>query len=113
MFTPTVQRPATSESECIQHLEQERWHGEPICPRCGCIRCYRIRTRKIYKCPGCRRTFTIRHGTIFEDSQLPLTTWFKAIYLAKRRISSVDLANRLDVPQKTAWFMLQRIKAVA
>lgn len=105
-----------SEEACTAFLEQARWNGEPVCPRCGCVRCYRIATRKNYKCAGCRRNFTVRHGTIFEDSKLPLLTWFSAIWLvttARAGISSVELGEKLGISQPAAWFVLHRIQYAA
>lgn len=102
-----------SEDACVSYLEAARWKGKPACPRCGCVKTYRIATRKNYKCAGCRRNFTVRHGTIFEDSKLPLRTWFLAIWLvttSRPGVSSVELAEKLSVTQKTAWFVLQRIQ---
>src|SRR5262245_21097362 len=86
-----------SDESCIAFLEQVRWNGEPVCPRCGCVRCYYIKTRQRYKCAGCRKPFTVRYGTIFEDSKLPLLTWFTAIYLVtttRSGISSVELGEK-------------------
>lgn len=102
-----------SEAACIAYLEKVRWDGEPACHRCGCVRVYRYPARKNYVCAGCRRSFTARNGTIFEDSKLPLLTWFEAIYLvttSRPGVSSVELAERLGTTQKTAWFVLQRIQ---
>lgn len=68
-----------------------------------------------YKCGGCRRHFSVRIGTIFQDSRLPLRTWFLALYLAcnsSKGISSVQLARQIGVTQKTAWHMLHRIREV-
>lgn len=102
-----------TEDACIAYLEQKRWNGSPVCPRCEHAKVYRSSTRKNYKCGKCRRTFTVRNGTIFEDSKMPLKLWFTAIYqltTTKAGVSSLELADRLDITQKTAWFMLQRIQ---
>lgn len=101
-----------TEEKCISYLEKVRWNGAPACPRCGHPKAYRME-RKNYKCAKCRRTFTVRVGTIFEDSKLPLRLWFTAIYqltTCRAGVSSVELSDRLDITQKTAWFMLQRIQ---
>jgi transposase-like protein len=105
-----------SEEACVAFLEQVRWNGEPVCPRCGCLRVYRITTRKNYSCSGCRRTFTVRYGTIFEDSKLPLQTWFTAVWLvttARAGISSIELGEKLGISQQAAWFVLHRIQYCA
>lgn len=101
------------EKACIDYLAKIRWGDEPICPHCGSITIYEIKTRNIFKCNDCKKQFTVRIGTIFEESRLPLQKWFYAIYLLtsqKKGISSVRIAEYLGITQKTAWFMLQRIR---
>jgi hypothetical protein len=102
------------ETACIAYFEKSRWpDGVPISPFTG-KEAYRLPSKPgIYKCKETRQTFTVRHGTIFEDSRLPLKKWFFAIFLLhslKKVISSIQIAKYLGVTQKTAWFMLQRIR---
>lgn len=102
----------SDEYTCKQHLAQIRWKGTPVCPRCGCQKSYLFATGD-YKCAGCRKKFSVRLGTIFEDSPIPLKKWFIAVYLLtshKKGISSCQLAKDLGVTQKSAWFMLHRIR---
>lgn len=92
-----------------------RWpEGEQVCPRCGSIdEHYFLKTRKLWKCRDCQKQFSIKKGTIFEDSPLPLSKWLPAMWMlanCKNGISSYELARALDVTQKTAWFMLHRIR---
>ncbi len=99
------------ESTCVEFLEQQRWGGTPVCPHCQAIVIYR--TNRGYKCKECLKKFSIKTGTIFENSNIKLSTWFAAIYLAsahKKGISSLQLHRDLNVTQKTAWFMLHRIR---
>jgi transposase-like protein len=102
------------EKSCLEHLEKMRWNNKIICPHCGSDRkIYRINDGKLFKCSDCLKQFTIRVGTIFEDSALPLQKWFMGIYLImahKKGISSVQLGKDIEVTQKTAWFMLHRIR---
>lgn len=102
------------EKTCRFHLEQMRWNDDIICVHCGSSRkIYRINDSKLYKCADCTKQFTVRVGTIFEDSALPLQKWFMAIYLImahKKGISSIQLSKDIGVTQKTAWFMLHRIR---
>lgn len=103
-----------TEQDCIDYLVRERWGDEVTCPRCGLMntKLYKLATGKL-KCAACRQVFSVRVGTIFEDSKLPLQQWFLAVYLAtslKKGISSVQLSKYLDITQKSAWFMLQRIR---
>jgi len=96
------------------YLEKRRWNGSPVCPYCGAVD--RIQTRKItgyYRCLHCTQDFTVRTGTIFGRSHVPLDKWLFAMYLvvtARKGISSLQLSKELGVTQKTAWFMLQRIR---
>ena len=107
-----------TEAECIKRLEQARW-GETgaYCPHCASIgrRIYHYSDDKRHRCADCKRVFSIRVGTIFGDSKLPLRKWFTAMYLYNRKksISSHQLAADIGVTQKTAWFVLQRIRTAA
>lgn len=99
------------EQTCINHLEELRWNGNVVSPF--------DETSKVYKCAGnkyrCKNTgkyFNVRTATLFDNTKVPLQTWFLAIYLItghKKGISSLQLSRDLHVTQKTAWFMLQRI----
>ncbi len=96
------------------YLESLRWPQGAICPACGCVE--RIQTRKLagyFRCLNCKTDFTVRTGTIMEQSHVPLDKWLFAMYLvltARKGVSSVQLSKELGVTQKTAWFMLQRIR---
>lgn len=101
------------ESTCIEFLEQMRWKGEPKCPHCKCKKVYR--TNRGFKCSNkdCYKKFSVKVGTIFENSKIKLRLWFAAIYLCtahKKGISSLQLHRDIGVSQKTAWFMLHRIR---
>lgn len=102
------------EKTCESHLAAIRWNGSPVCPHCGDTNVYTLNgICKRYKCGGCRVKFSVRVGTIFESSRLPLQKWFIAIYLEashKKGISSHQLAKDLKITQKSAWFVLQRIR---
>ncbi len=104
------------EASCRLYFEQYRWaEGKPVCPHCGSGRAYRIEKGKRFKCgnPECYKKYSVMVGTIFESSNIPLQKWFIAIYMAtnhKKGISSCQLARDLGVTQKTAWFMLHRLR---
>ncbi|MDQ2718289.1 MAG: IS1595 family transposase [Bacteroidota bacterium] len=105
----------SDESKCRELLIQQRWNGNPECPKCGSKKYYNIDNGKRFKCANnkCYYRFTVTIGTVFEASNIPLSTWFPAMYLIashKKGISSVQLAKDLGVTQKTAWFMLHRIR---
>lgn len=95
------------------YFEARRWPSGATCPACG--EAERIGTRKggFYRCNACLLDFTVRTGTIFERSKVPLHKWLYAMYLlvtARKGISSVQLHAQIGVTQKTAWFMLQRLR---
>lgn len=91
-----------------------RWPGRKItCPRCGSADHSFISTRKIWFCKGCKKQFTVKVGTIFEDSALGMDKWMLAVWMivnCKNGISSYELAKDLGITQKSAWFMLHRIR---
>lgn len=105
-----------SEDKCIDYLAAMRWEGEPVCPYCEHEGAYTIKLKgrsKRFKCQSCRKQFSVRVGTIFEDSKISLRKWFIAIYLHtshKKGISSIQLGKDIKVTQKTASFMLSRIR---
>ena len=105
-----------TETKCAEFIAKQRWGNEIICPKCGLvgIKAYKLTSGRL-KCAECRQPFTVRMGTIFEDSMIPLQKWLFAIYLCTslmKGISSIQLAKYLGVTQKTSWFMLQRIRYV-
>jgi transposase-like protein len=112
-----------TEDSARQFLENERWPNGTICPHCGAIgESYQLKAKKeskspvrpgVWKCGGCRKQFTVKVGTIFEDSHIPLTTWLKAIHLlcaSKKGMSAHQLHRMLGVTYKSAWFMAHRIR---
>ncbi len=110
-----VQRYFSTEQACRKYIEFARWKGNPICPRCNRGNAYVLNDGKTYKCSNnqCYKKFTVTVGTILDGSKIPLTKWFAAIYIAsshKKGISSHQLAKDIEVTQKTAWFMLSRIR---
>ena len=101
------------EASARTYLEKRRWPTGTICP--GCQEAKRITTRKggFYRCNACKLDFTVRTGTIFERRHIPLNKWLYAMYLlmtARKGISSLQLGKEIGVTQKSAWFMLQRIR---
>lgn len=97
-----------------QYIEKRRWADGIKCPACSSSS-DRITTRTegFYRCNCCDLTFTVRTGTIFERSHIPLHKWLYAMYLlvtARKGISSLQLSKEIGVTQKTAWFMLQRLR---
>jgi transposase-like protein len=101
---------------CHAYMAKLKWpDGVPTCPNCGTAKVGFIASRRMYQCKNqdCRKQFSVKVGTIFEDSPLGLEKWFVAVWSitnAKNGISSCELARALDVTQKTAWFMLHRVR---
>ena len=99
---------------CFDAMLPIKWpDGKPVCPRCAGNDVYVIRTRSLLQCKGCKKQFSVKVGTIFEDSPIVLQKWFVAVWCianAKNGISSCELARAIGVTQKTAWFMLHRIR---
>lgn len=103
------------EKTCRQYLEEMRWQGKLKCPyeECGHDHIYKSADGKVYKCAKCRRVYSVKVGSIFEDSKISLKKWFATIYLVtshKNGISSIQLGKDIGVSQKCAWFMLHRIR---
>jgi transposase-like protein len=99
------------EQTCISHLEQLRWNGNVVSPFDETSKVYT--TARGYKCKNTGKYFNVRTATLFDNTKIELQTWFLAIYLItghKKGISSLQLGRDLNVTQKTAWFMLQRIR---
>jgi transposase-like protein len=91
-----------------------RWpDGVVTCPRCGHDRHSFIKTRRLWFCKGCKKQFTVKVGTIFEDSPIPLDKWMTAMWMVancKNGVSSHEMHRAIGVTQKSAWFMLHRIR---
>lgn len=102
-----------NEEVCKAYLANSRWGGEPACPHCGNVGAYI--TNRGYKCKAkeCGKKFSVTTGTIFENTKISLRTWFAAMYLCtahKKGVSSLQLSRDRNLTQKTAWFVLHRIR---
>lgn len=99
---------------CHDFMVRMRWNKGITCPRCGSDQIGSFSgKRMVSNCKGCKKQFTVKVGTIFEDSPLKLNKWLPAVWMivnAKNGISSCELARSIGVTQKTAWFMLHRIR---
>jgi transposase-like protein len=104
------------EQAAIDHFTAIRWRNGAFCPHCGSTKVYNFSDKRTHKCGDCRKRFSIKVGTIFEDTKIPLRKWFMAIWFLtshKKGIASTQLAKDIDVTQKTAWFMMHRLRAAA
>ncbi len=98
---------------CIEFIKQMRWPDGVVCPCCESKRISFLSTRRMWKCLDCKKQFSAKVGTIFEDSAIGFNKWLPAMWLiasAKNGISSYELHRAIGVCQKTAWFMLHRIR---
>jgi hypothetical protein len=101
-----------TEQACIDHLAQLRWNGNVISPFDKDSTVYTCKGNK-YKCKSTGKYFNVRTATIFEDTKMPLQKWFMALYIFsshKKGISSHQLSRDLDITQKSAWFLLHRLR---
>jgi transposase-like protein len=101
-----------TEEACRATLFEMRWREGLTCPACGHRGFCELKGRKVFQCNRCKRQVRLTAGTVFQDTKLPLTTWFAAIYhltQSKNGISSVELGRRLGVKQGTAWLMKHKL----
>lgn len=95
------------------YLEKRLWPDGTACPTCAGKKRITVRKGGVYRCNQCKLDFTVRTGTIFERSHVPLHKWIYAMYLvvtSRKGVSSMQLAKEIGVTQKTAWFVLQRLR---
>ena len=117
-FQYTILRKRFPDAESARlYLERRHWKGKPVCPGCGGVDRQYEQTRGnaagCYNCHHCKLVYTVRTNSIFERSRVPLNKWFFTFYLVatvRNGISSLELSRVLGVTQKTAWFMLHRIR---
>ena len=100
---------------CLAFMVERRWPNGVVCPTCGSTEVRFLPTRRLWECKSkhARKQFSVKVGTIFEDSALPLDKWLIAIWMVsncKNGVSSYEVARALGVTQKSAWFMLHRIR---
>ena len=117
----TIAEYMTDEDEAIKFFESIRWPDGPVCPHCG-GEGYRLTAKPdskrpgrkgLLKCRKCRKQFSVRVGTIFEDSKIPLGKWLMAIHLmcsSKKGVSALQIKRNIGVAYQTAWFLCHRIR---
>src|SRR5271163_4635379 len=105
----------SDEQVCIDAVAAMRWPNGVVCADCGADKPYYLKTAKRWKCRACRGQFSVKVNSIFEDSPISLTKWLPVLWLlvnCKNGISSYEVGKAIGVTQKTAWFMLQRLRLV-
>src|SRR3954454_19675364 len=104
-----------TEEACRQTLFEMRWREGLTCPACGHRGFCRLKTRELFQCNRCKKQVRLTAGTVFQDTKLPLTVWFAAVYhltQSKNGISSIELGRRPGVKQGTAWLMKHKLMRV-
>lgn len=109
-----------TEEAAVEFLERQRWGSNPACPRCGDTAVYAMRNaegkrhhRFLWRCRGCKRQFTVRIGTVFEDSRIPLRHWCYAFWAAcssKKGVSALQIRRQTGLSYKSALFLMHRIR---
>lgn len=102
-----------NEDVAVEYVAKLRWPERPVCPNCAGRSHSFLTTRRVWKCRECKKQFSVKVGTIFEDSPIKLGLWLAAIWMianSKNGVSSHEMARSLGVTQKSAWFMGHRIR---
>ena len=111
-----VQVARMSDEQAHATFRALRWPetgGDPVCPHCGCVACYEFRTRRLFKCKGCLRQFSVTSGTTFHSRKLPIRDYLMAIAIfanAAKGISALQLGRDLDVSYKTAFVLAHKLR---
>jgi transposase-like protein len=103
----------SDEQVCIDTIAKMRWPTGPVCPKCSGTEHYYLKTQKRWKCKKCAKQFSVKVGTIFEDSPISLDKWLVALWMlvnCKNGISSYEVGRALGLTQKSAWFVLHRLR---
>ncbi len=99
---------------CVEFMKNLHWpDGNVTCPRCGSAHVKELGTRQVWKCYGCKKQFSAKVGTCFEQSPISLSKWLLALWVimnAKNGVSSCEISRAIGVTQKTAWFMMHRLR---
>ena len=118
----TLSRLFVDEDAARKFIESKRWPNGPVCPHCENKEVYTLTPKPesaspiragVFKCKKCRKQFTVRIGTIFEESKIPLSKWLMAIHLmtsSKKGVSSRQIERELGITMKSAWFLTHRIR---
>lgn len=110
----------SNQQTCIDAVASLRWpDGKPVCPKCNTVegerKHYWLNTQKRWKCYSCRKQFSVKVGSVFEDSALSLDIWLIALWMlcnCKNGVSSYEIGRATGIAQKSAWFVLQRLRLV-
>lgn len=113
---PELMNAFRRQQTALNHFKKIRWKNGAFCPHCRHPKIYKMKPRDLYRCAGCKKNFSVLVGTIFENTKLPLKIWFGAIWLITNHpkgVASTTLARDLGITQKSAWFILHRLRYAA
>ena len=102
----------STRKECIQHLETLRWNGNVVSPFDATSKVYKCKGNK-YRCKNTGKYFNVLTNTLFHSTKVPLQKWFMAIYILETEdnfCTSYELSNKIGTTQKTAWYLIKKIK---
>jgi transposase-like protein len=105
-----------NEEKAVEYFRAIRWKNGAFCPYCGSVRVYDFSDKRTHKCADCRKRFSIKVGTIMEGTKIAIRSWLMAMWLItshKKGIASTQLAKDLGITQKSAWFVLHRLRHAA
>ena len=113
----------TDERAAVEFIEKHRWGDTPACPRCGSVGVYQMRNRMtgernnrfLWRCNDCKDQFSVRIGTIFEESRIPLKHWCRAMHAlcaSKKGISALQISRETLISYKSALFMMHRLRFI-
>jgi transposase-like protein len=116
----TIPLACADEAAAVAFLEAQRWGNTPNCPRCGDVEVTQMKAkdgsrnvRFLWRCQGCKQQYTVRVGTIMEDSPIPLRHWCLAVYRAaasKKGVSALQIQRETDLSYKSALYLMHRIR---
>lgn len=120
-FIAAIRLAAQNEPAAVAFIEAQRWGSEPACPHCGDVDVYAMQDRKTgqreknfrWRCRGCGKMFSVRTGTVYEESRLPLRHWVHAFWRAsasKKGVSALQIARECGITHKSALFLMHRIR---
>src|SRR5579859_2297966 len=105
----------SDEQTCIDTVASMRWaEGKPICPACEHDQHYYLKTQRRWKCKDCGKQFSVKVNSVFEDSPIGLDKWLTALWMivnCRNGVSSCEIARSIGITQKSAWFVLHRLRA--
>ena len=115
-----IPKACIDETAAVEFMEKQRWGNMPACPRCVCIEVHKMKSnngernkRFLWRCHGCKKQFTVRIGTVFEDSRIPLRIWCFAFWRAcasKKGISALQISRECNITYKSALFLMHRVR---